>query len=591
MNAMKMNGKYMRGKILRLVFSAVVLLSSVPLSAQQGLNSTVRVSRDYEARLMAGVKPPVPVRYADSLNRFSLSFNYDFSEKPYRDLYEFSPMGFADFREEGRAVYPVFYAKALISYPWSPEAEVYVQPRLRGGWSLLAYGGHRSFWGVLPGIEFREEGRRLVRNNALNYGDWTENRAGMRIGYAWRKGEFSAGTDYEGGYRTFYGVKYGLPAVPAVTDPVLMDHSYLRDSLSRRYDRWTADFALRSKNPDRTAFYYDVAFRYAYTRDRNRLFAVPGFGAGLQENLFDTRVTAGATVNRIHKVLVGVRSVHSDCLSGNGLLELTPRYRYERGRWTVDAGLTLAGTYAVSGANLKAVPLYPVLSAHYEALKDALWLYGTADGENRLNTLEVLSDAHPWLTPEAEMRVSRVPLRLEAGMRGVLFGVLSYDLGLSYAWMRDLAMPTPDPCRPVAYADAARFRIRAGMMVRTQAFDAGVNLNFSSYRRQDNPALHLWMMPGFEGEAFARYNLRERFVFSVNARFRNAAYGWMGAAEAGRECLLPGFVDLQARITYVVNRKLSVFLQGKNLADMTVQYVPGYAEPGINFGAGLYVRF
>lgn len=581
----------MRGKMLKLALSAAVLLPPLSVSAQQGLNSTVRVTRDYEARLMAGVKPPLPVRYADSLNRFNLSFRYDFSERPYRDLYEFSPMGFADFREEGRAVYPVFYAKALISYPWAPEADVYLQPRLRGGWSLLAYGGHRSFWGVLPGLEFREAGRQLDRSNAVNYGDWTENRAGMRIGYAWRKGELSAGTDYEGGSRSFYGLEHGLPALPVGTPFHTLDHAYLRDSLSRRYDRWTADFALRSKNPDRTAFYYDVAFRYALTRERNRLFAVPGFGRGLQENLFHTKAAFGVTVNRIHKVQVGVRSVHSDCLSGNGLLELTPRYRYERGRWTLDAGLTLAGTYAGSGANLKAVPLYPVFSVHFEAWKDALWIYGAADGENRLNTLEVLSEAHPWLTPEAEIRVSRIPLRFEAGIRGVLFDVLSYDLGLSYAWMRDLAMLAPDPFRPVAYADASRLRFKAGMMVRTQSFDAGVDLNFSSYRRQDSPGQHLWMMPGFEGQAFARYNLRERFVFSVDARFRNAAYGWIGAADAGKECLVPGFVDLQARVTYVVNRKLSVFLQGKNLADMTVQYVPGYAEPEINFGAGLYVRF
>ena len=105
----------MRYRLLLCLF--VGCLASVSSWAQQDLNSTVQVSRTYEGRLMEVVKPTLPVGYADSLNRFDLRFDYKFSERPFRDLYEFSPLQSVAYHSEGKLVYPWFYAHIGLAYP------------------------------------------------------------------------------------------------------------------------------------------------------------------------------------------------------------------------------------------------------------------------------------------------------------------------------------------------------------------------------------------------------------------------------------------------------------------------------------------
>ena len=83
-------------------------------------------------------------------------------------------------------------------------------------------------------------------------------------------------------------------------------------------------------------------------------------------------------------------------------------------------------------------------------------------------------------------------------------------------------------------------------------------------------------------------NLRERFVFSVDAQYCSAVWGDMGKSGVVE---LPSFLDLEARMTYVYNRRFSFYLKGDNLINATIQHIPGYVEPGINFGLGVCCKF
>ena len=50
---------------------------------------------------------------------------------------------------------------------------------------------------------------------------------------------------------------------------------------------------------------------------------------------------------------------------------------------------------------------------------------------------------------------------------------------------------------------------------------------------------------------------------------------------------VPAFVDVGLRISYAVNTRFLVFVEGNNLANNKIQYFLNYVEPGINVGAGL----
>ena len=72
--------------------ASVIALTAASVSAQNGINSTVEVERDYEGRIARAVKSRIDPPVDDSLLNFKLNFDYADFYNPYKDLYEFSPI-------------------------------------------------------------------------------------------------------------------------------------------------------------------------------------------------------------------------------------------------------------------------------------------------------------------------------------------------------------------------------------------------------------------------------------------------------------------------------------------------------------------
>lgn len=536
----------------KLLLGLLTFVASCSLAvAQQDLNQTVQVSREYEARLMTTTKPTLPVRYSDTLNRFKLHFDYKFAERPYRDLYEFTPVHFATYQGAGVVAYPTVFANLSMAYPWLPVADVYFQPNLGERWSLVAYGNHRSFWGK------RSTDDRMT------------NRLGTRVGYAWKGGDVSLGVDFENNFRSF-----------------------LPDSLSHHFNKLSADLKLRSSKADRKALYYALDIRYTQTRQQmSRPVAL--LQEAVVEDLVEATAEVGYTFAGDHRVLLGIESVNSFAAENNGLLQFEPRYRYESGRWLVDAGVGLAGMYTTAAHDLELAHIYPDVSAYFEVVYDKLWVYAHLDGENVLNTWSSLFAFNPWLTPGANVLVTQVPVRAKLGAQGVLWNVFTYNIGMSYADIKNRLVATGDMLHPIQYDSyTGKMSAVASLLLKTKNIEAGMELNYSHYLPQSNqgsePATVTLMAPAWEGNAFVRYNLRERFIFSAEADYRSAVDARMGPEGVVQ---LPAYLDVEARVSYVYNRKMTFYLNADNLLNAEIQYIPGYREPGINFGLGVCYKF
>ena len=73
----------------RRIWILISLLSvALPLRAQV---ATVEVSRPYDVNLDGIRKPAIPVSVDDSLHRFDVHFDYSIFNRPYGDLYDFTP--------------------------------------------------------------------------------------------------------------------------------------------------------------------------------------------------------------------------------------------------------------------------------------------------------------------------------------------------------------------------------------------------------------------------------------------------------------------------------------------------------------------
>lgn len=72
----------------RILTIAFLLFALLPLRAQ---HATVEVSRPYDVNLDGIRKPDIPISIDDSLHRFDVRFDYSIFNRPYSDLYDFTP--------------------------------------------------------------------------------------------------------------------------------------------------------------------------------------------------------------------------------------------------------------------------------------------------------------------------------------------------------------------------------------------------------------------------------------------------------------------------------------------------------------------
>ena len=135
-------------------------------------------------------------------------------------------------------------------------------------------------------------------------------------------------------------------------------------------------------------------------------------------------------------------------------------------------------------------------------------------------------------------------------------------------------------------ADSHMFGITGMLKWQSPSFLARAEFNYRGFSNWE-AAL---MTPAFDVDAVLEYNLRHRLFIRADCYFRTSTTGWSAVAVPDTKATayrVPAFVDVGLRISYAVNTRLMVFVEGNNLANSKMQYFLNYVEPGINFGAGI----
>ena len=561
-------------RIIISAFSAVVLaaLPAVrPANAQSGINSTVRVERNYEGRIANAVKSPLDTRVDDSLFNFRLKFDYTTFYDPYKDLYEFSPMMTLGPASEGKVVYPWFYARISAAYPWTPAADVYVTPRLGERFSFGVYFNHDSYWGNVPQV--RLYGDRAVYDGQKRIGDRMKNRAGTFFGYRWKKGELKLDASYSGSVYSLATANYAMAP----------SRQEVWNLYSNRFDNVAAALSVRSTNPDRNAFYYNLDLGYRFFDNRQ----------SIREHIADADISLGATIAGYHKLYLEFDGT----FSGYGVWKLTPVYRWEKDRWRVKAGVTFSSNY---GSTLdygdhagSRYLMYPDASVSFEAARNALWLYLNVYGDNKIYTSYDIFSINPWMDNTGIARLASTPFAAGIGLRGQVRDRFSYSLGADYALARNMLSFMSQQqgqkiYQIVAGGDSHVFTASGVLRWKSMDFFALAEVN---YRYLSNPKAAL-MTPAFDLNAVLEYNLKQRLFIRADCYFRTATTGAAMLPEDFVTTLyrVPAFVDVGLRVSYAVNTRLMIFVEGNNLANSKIQYFLNYVEPGINIGAGICLK-
>lgn len=577
----------MKNNILLFCITIGCLFYGSSSFAQQKIDPTIEVKRDFDGKMLEINKSKLDTRVNDTLNNFNLNFNYSIFEKPYRDMYEFSPLPSARIHNPVTAKYPVFYANIGIGFPINPYADIYYQPRLKKSNNTLAIQGtYHSFLDDLSLVKMNKKTYKTEKSDSKIAAD--NSVAGLQAdyGHSWNSGEFSIGAGYSSNHYTYYG--FNEQALQDLNFN-LTDSKIMRDNFSHTYNQVDLRFKVKSADSKEKGARFNYKFYASYQNTSDKVANSTGF----TENLLKAGGELGPAFGKYNKFLIGVNSqtaMYSNLFNYHyGVIEFIPQYKFEKGRLLLNIGAKISGSYSnLEDANHYHNIFSPHVKVSYEIFKNNLWVYGIADGGNDINSYSSLLAKNKWIVPMNNIQASAVPVIIRAGLKGKAFDKLSYEIYGEYIVHKGLLQfvnSSTGESFTTIYSNHDEFAFGGEVNWKSKDFIGGVKAKYRSFSN-GTP----YGYAPFEGSFFGEYNWRERIYFGIDMCFRNATPFYMGNYTTSTPHV-NGFLNLGATIKYVINNHFAIYLQGGNLLNEQVQYQPYYLEKGINFSVGLTVKF
>lgn len=547
--------------IYGLVIAAVMLL---PVRAFSQIDPTVEVSRLYKVNVMEIEKPESRDNYvADSLQKFANTFDYSIFNKPYSDLYEFSPYQIDSIKKVERKRPPYVMARAGAQFPLAPEfvlkSQLVANPRMNVGLnaSLNTFFGDLDYLGVTDALNTNRV------NSAIN----------ANLKHAWDSGELDLTVGYKGdSYKDVY----------------------LDNPLEHKVNTLTVGFDVESAMPQDNSLYYNFAFYFDKTA--KNLSWLPELDTTYNNSLLTLQGRVGSSFEK-HRIYIDLiyKSAFFDKgenKPNTGILEFTPIYEYSQGRVKVKAGARFGNIFINRDAQ---TTLHPEIDCKVELVKNGLWLRGILAGGNDINSIVQNVHEAPWLcmglkdgSYSVDNAIGARGIDSKVALESILAGRFALSPYFAYCSYTDkmqfftMFTSTGLPVLVPAFTDYDEMSLGVETSWKSKDLTITGNAQRNSFTgKTEDP---LYMLPKFEVSASLEYNFKERVFLSANFHYESEKDSWQGG-------VVPKYMDLSAMATYAVNRHFSAYIKGGNLLNnLNFRYFE-IPEMPRNIGAGIAVNF
>ena len=571
-------------KRLIVILFAFITFNALAQNNKQVIDPTVEVNRDFEGKMMEITKGKLGTTIADSLYRFKTNFNYTFFDKPYRDLYEFSPVASANVPKLENSISPELIAEIGMSLPKSPEANVVYSPLLQGNHFLELNGNFIMDIADVPvytvrGGKVAQTGE-YTENNEMDYG------VGANYTYAWKSGEFNAYAGYNGGKRKlFQKIVEDTLALSKAKNPIA--------SYSYNFNQLEGGFGVKSSGAEK----YGQKVNYAFKGDFRHTICNP-----LKENLFSVAGEVGPTIGKFNRFVVGIGGKYVD-YSGNdgynyGMFTVTPQYRYAKGNLIFNLGVNIEGKFTDNDFEADKFHniISPAANISFGLLPDKLWVYAKADGWNSINAWSNVFATNNFITTDLKgLKASSVPVHAEAGFNGRFTDKFSYRIYAEYAMHKGLQQFVYDLEEKnfsTFYSNNNEFAAGAEFDVTTEPFQGGVSFRYASFTKGKESTfvtgeIDAIGFPQLQGSVYGKYNWKNRLSIGVQCNLQGEE---KALCSNGNVVKVDAFADLQATVEYAITPAFTVWLRGDNILDAATQYTPFYQRETRGIVAGIIVK-
>lgn len=583
---------------MRYVFAAAAALCLVQnVASAQNLDPTVVVNKAYEGKLVQVHKPSFGMEVPDSVTVFDLDFDYLVSDRPYKGSDGFNPyvltMKPASMVQEPMKL----YLNAGAGYTLHPTLDLVWSPFRGREFKMDVYAVHRSYVG-----DYRSF-RPVVpaSGEVLSVDRWRESGGAQAH---WKGYDFMTKAGTHGRYE-----RTSLSAMFDVSYYGLASKDIWK---KRMYDALDVKLGAASKPGNSSYFKYDVDVAYRFAEDKMKYSTAVNDYLG--EHLFNVDAVLGQVIGDGHQVMFDVDMdlaaySHDTLSSVAGQLSIVPRYVLKKGRWSLDAGLRLAKVMRSGNSNglfdAREQIVYPDVKAWFSVIPDAMRLYASVGGGNKINTYASLLEGNHHLDTSyglgrhglMDFTVERISAAL--GLEGRIGPAFSYDLRAGYvnygSALLDAVAVAPAFAEGevrylpgVGYASYQKYFAAMDWRLDSESlrFDGNVMYTYAwGLKNADG----LFAPAALTGDVSFEYNWSRRIYAGVDCQFSTVRKGtvadFVSGSVYGAE--LPGYADLGVYFEYACSRTFSVWARGGNLLNMTIQRNPLFAEKGVGVTVGI----
>lgn len=278
---------------------------------------------------------------------------------------------------------------------------------------------------------------------------------------------------------------------------------------------------------------------------------------------------------------------------------LRPEGKYTFGDFQFVAGVVLVSENDSVVESNSGIRLFPVLKSTYQ-VSEKLQVNAAISGDVQRNTYRSFVQENPFLGPSDQLLNTVTKLSFAAGVEGIVSDKLVYRAGIDLRRQSNLHFFVN------SYADTARFELVYDQEATVFQFNSNLELSltekyilstqFDFFHYSLSNQQVAWHRPTWILQLNNRYSpfrkLNLQANFQVMGGLQARGFGVIETKPVRAEVVkLPALVDLQLKIDYMVNPRLSIFAQGNNLLNRNNSRWLNYPIRGIQGLGGLSFKF
>jgi hypothetical protein len=247
--------------------------------------------------------------------------------------------------------------------------------------------------------------------------------------------------------------------------------------------------------------------------------------------------------------------------------------------------------------------LYPLVEVKYSLFDDLFIPYAGVKGGLNQQTFRGLSQENEFILSNVVLRNEHNSLTGFAGFKGTLSNQMGFNIGASFAHVKDKAMFVND----TTYTAGNRFTVIYDTMniatiegsifyQATEKIKVDVIGRFHSYQARNN--IFAWNLPQLHFIARGTYNLYDKFIFNLDFALEGGRRAQVFApgtgiySENGQYAKTLGFIaDFNLGVEYRYTKRLSAFVQFNNFTAQRYQRWMNYPVQGFQAMGGVTFRF